>query len=250
MNQDRNPSLDAARSVFAVAATMILTHGIGGCSKSTASADEPGYPTCSAAEEECVDQLDVGSGLSLSFYRNFSLTAPNAAITRAILVVHGADRDADAYYYTVETASEQAGESETTIVVAPHFECSDDSPPSGTVYWQCSGDDWSHGYADANGAATPIYSYAVVDQMIALLANKSTFPNLAQVVVTGLGSGGQLTQRYAATNAIDPVAGVGIQYLVVGPSSYVYLDADRPPENTTCSAEGGGTGGLPPYWEA
>ncbi len=133
--------------------------------------------------------------------------------------------------------------------MAPRFECSDDSPPSGTVYWQCSGDDWSHGFADASGAEPPVYSYAVVDQIITLLADKHTFPNLAQVVVTGLGSGGQLTQRYAATNAIDPVAGVGIQYLVVGPSSYVYLDADRPAVDTTCSAEGC-TGSFTPYWDA
>jgi poly(3-hydroxybutyrate) depolymerase len=198
----------------------------------TTSPTGPSYPECSAAAEECLDRLDVGSGLSLPFYRNFSLTAPNAAVTQAIVVVHGGHRDANEYYYTMETASEQAGQDETTIVVAPRFECSEDSPPSGDVYWQCSGDDWSHGYPDANGAANPIYSYAVIDRFVSLLAAKATFPNLARIIVTGLGSGGQLTQRYAATNAIDPVSGVALEYLVVSPSSYVYLDAAGAPDRS------------------
>jgi hypothetical protein len=68
--------------------------------------------------------------------------------------------------------------------------------------------------------------------------------------VTGVGSGGQLTQRYAATNEIDPTAGVALEYVVVAPSSYVYLDADRLSEGATCSAEGGCTGPFVPYWDA
>jgi hypothetical protein len=228
-------------------ATMSLT--LGAC-RGAVSATGPSYPDCSAAVEECVDRLDVGSGLSLPFYRNFSLTTPNAAITQAILVVHGSNRDANNFYHTVETASEQAGQSATTIVVAPRFECPDDSPPSGDVYWQCTGDDWAYGYPDASGAAVPVSSYAVIDQLVSLLATKATFPNLANVIVTGMGAGGQLTQRYAATNAIDPVAGAALEYIVLSPSSYAYLDPDRLSEDATCSAEGGCTGAFTPYWDA
>jgi poly(3-hydroxybutyrate) depolymerase len=240
--------MNHARTILA-SMTAVLAVGLGACG-SPAAATGPSYPACSAAAEECVDRLDVGSGLSLPFYRNFSLTATNAAITQAVIVVHGSNRDADDFYHTVETASEQAGADGATLVVAPHFECPDDSPPSGDVYWQCSGDDWSHGYADASGAATPVYSYAVIDQMVSLLANKATLPNLTRITVTGLSAGGQLTQRYAATNEIDPVAGVAMQYLVLSPSSYVYLDANRLAGGASCSAEGGCTGPFTPYWDA
>jgi pimeloyl-ACP methyl ester carboxylesterase len=213
------------------------------------STDGVSYPDCSATSEQCLDQLPVADGLTLPFYRNFSLTTQNAAITQAVIVVHGASRDANNFFYTVATAVDQAGLSDTTLVVAPHFQCGADSPPSGEVYWQCSGQDWAHGFEDANGAATPIFSYAVMDQLVTALANKTTFPNLTRVVVTGLSAGGQLTQRYAATNQIDPVSGIALQYVVLAPSSYVYLDPTRPADGATCSAQGGCTAAFANYWD-
>lgn len=210
----------------------------------------PSYPDCTSSTEACVDRLDVGSGLSIPIYRNVSLTTPNPAMTTAIVVVHSTNRDANDSYHTVETASEQAGKDGETIVVAPRFECPDDSPPAGTAYWQCTGDDWARGNADVSGASPPIYSYAVIDQIVSLLATKATFPNLARIVVTGVGRGGQLAQRYAATNPIDPVAGVALRYVVLSPSSYVYLDGDRLAEGASCSAQGGCTGPFTPFWNA
>jgi pimeloyl-ACP methyl ester carboxylesterase len=201
--------------------------------------DDAVYPACSEAAQQCLDSLPVGQDLALPFYRNFSLTAPNPAITQAVIVVHGLGRDANNYFYTMATAVDQAGLGGTTLVVAPHFQCGDDQPPSGQVYWQCSGPNWAHGFRDANGAPTPIYSYAVMDQLVTALADKTTFPNLTQVTVTGLSAGGQFTQRYAATNPIDPVTGIALRYLVLSPSSYVYLDATRPALGATCSVDGG-----------
>ena len=133
------------------------------------------------------------------------------------------------------TAASEAGIDEETAVVAPHFECSNDSPASGDVYWACAQDDWSHGFADTSGAASPIYSYAVMDQLISDFANKATFPNLATIVVIGMGSGGQFAQRYAATNSLDPMSGVAIHYVVLAPSSFAYLDANRPASTANCS---------------
>ena len=67
----------------------------------------------------------------MPFYRNLSLTTPNAAVTEAVIVVHGSNRDANNFFYTVATAADQAGDSATALVVAPHFQCSDDKPPAG-----------------------------------------------------------------------------------------------------------------------
>lgn len=215
-----------------------------------AGASAVDYPACDAGAEQCLDELPVGQGLQLPFYRNFSLTGSNADVTQAVIVVHGSSRDANNFFYTVETAAEQAGADQTTLVVAPHFECPDDSPPAGTVYWQCSGRDWAHGFRDATGAAQPIYSYAVVDQIVAALADKSTFPRLTRVVITGLSAGGQLTQRYAETNQLDPLPGAELSYLVLSPSSYAWLDPTRPAQGATCSADGGCSAPFSPYWDA
>jgi pimeloyl-ACP methyl ester carboxylesterase len=193
------------------------------------------YPTCSSPTEQCLDRIDVGSGLAMPIYRNVSLSVPNANITEGVVVVHGSSRDANNFFYSVITAAAEAGIDASTAVIAPHFQCGGDSPPSGDVYWQCSGDDWSHGYADANGAMPSIYSYAVMDAIVSALANKNTFPNLTRIVVTGLSAGGQFTQRYAATNAIDPMAGAPVRYVVLSPSSYVYMDANRPAPTAGCA---------------
>jgi pimeloyl-ACP methyl ester carboxylesterase len=193
------------------------------------------YPTCASATEECLDRIDVGSGRTMPIYRNVSLSVANPAITQAVIVVHGSSRDANNFFYSVITAASEVALDATTAVIAPHFQCGDDSPQSGDVYWQCSGDDWSHGYADATNAVPPIYSYAVMDQIVSALANKTTFPNLTRIVVTGLSAGGQLTQRYAATNELDPISGVALDYVVLSPSSFVYLDPKRPGPTSGCS---------------
>ena len=196
------------------------------------------YPTCGSAMEQCLDQMPVGD-LSMPFYRNMSLTTPNPAVTEAIIVVHGSNRLANDFFNTLATAADQAGRSSTVLIVAPHFQCSEDRPPKGDVIWACRGQDWSHGYANTNGSGPAIYSYAVMDQFVTLIATKATFPNLTRIVITGMGSGGQLAQRYAATTQIDPVAGVTLEYVSVGPSTYLYLDANRPASGATCATSGG-----------
>ena len=183
----------------------------------------------------------------MPFYRNLSLTTPNSAVTEAIIVVHGSSRDANNFFNTVVTAAEQAGRSATALVVAPALPVLRRSAAEVVdVRWACSGQDWSHGYANTNGTGSPIYSYAVMDDFVTLIANKATFPNLTRITVSGMGSGGQLTQRYAATNQIDPLTGVTLQYAPVGPSSYVYLDANRPVPGADCTTTGGCQFGPPP----
>ena len=42
-------------------------------------------------------------GHPISYFANSDLTVANANITRAIIVVHGSDRNADVYYNTICT---------------------------------------------------------------------------------------------------------------------------------------------------
>jgi hypothetical protein len=182
-----------------------------------------------------LDTFDVGQGLHIPIYRSAPLEQPNTAVTQAIIVVHGSSRDATDFFHTVWTAAQQGGVDGTTLVVAPHFLCSDDKPASDEVYFKCSGADWTHGYRDENGAATPIYSYEIIDSLVRRLADKTVFPNLQHVTVTGLSAGGQLTNRYAEFSDVDPLAGVDLKYVVLSPSSYAWLDGNRPESTQGCS---------------
>jgi hypothetical protein len=167
---------------------------------------------------------------------------PNPAFQQAIVAIPGSDRNANDIFYDLVTAATQEGYDQQTIILSLHFECPDDSPAKGDAYWNCGGADWAHGYADISGAKPPLSLYAVMDKVVTMLADKSTFPNLTTVFVTGLSAGGQFTQRYAAFNGIDPVTGVHMQYVVLSPSSYVYLDANRLQLGATCLSSGGCSG--------
>ncbi len=210
------------------------------------------YPTCSSAGQECLDDLQMDPRRAVPFIRNFSLSTPNPAITQAIIVVHGSDRDAGYFFQTVSIAAEQAGLDGQTLIVAPHFQCDDDPIRSGDVRWLCDGgpEDWSHGGPEQSEDTPAIYSFTVIDRMVAAFADKTIFPNLQSVVVTGLSAGGQFTQRYAATNGIDPVTGIAMKYVDLSPSSYVYLDPDRLSSGSLCQASGGCEGTFVPYYDA
>jgi hypothetical protein len=221
--------------VFAVYPRMkqryLLLVLLAACAHNDDSPAGPSYPSCSAGSEQCLDAMFVGAQ-AMPFYRNFSLTTANPNVTQAVIVVHASERNANEYFAAAMADAQQAGVDGSTIVIAPHFECDDDHPPASQLYWACSGQDWSHGYADKDAG---ISSYAIVDNFVTSLANKGIFPNLTHVVIAGLGSGGQLVQRYAATNQIDPTSGLAISYAPISPSSYVWPDSTRPNSTANCA---------------
>jgi pimeloyl-ACP methyl ester carboxylesterase len=179
----------------------------------------------------CTEWVILGGGPQRSLvYRSFPLTERNLAITRALVMVHGASRDADNYFRTAVAAAFLAGALENTIVVAPRFasrdgDCTDLLAPN-EVSWSCGGDSWrSGGIASSGGSLT---SYDFADEILRKLASKSTFPNLRAIVFAGHSAGGQFANRYGMANRVHDTLGVPITYVVSNPSSYGYLDALRP----------------------
>jgi hypothetical protein len=179
--------------------------------------------------------FDVGQGLHLPLYCSHPLDQADSSITQAIIAVHGSNRDASGLFHTVWSAAQQGGTASTTLVIAPHFLCDEDQRTPDEVSFKCNGHDWTHGYRDENNAASPIYSYAVIDSLVKRVTDPALFPNLKHVVVTGLSAGGQLTQRYAEFSDLDPSPGVDFKYVVLSPSSYAWLDANRPVSTEGCA---------------
>ena len=58
-------------------------------------------------------------------YRSFPLDVRNEAITRVVVVVHGAGRDADNYYRSALAGAFLAGALQTSIVIAPRMASND-----------------------------------------------------------------------------------------------------------------------------
>src|SRR6516164_7475494 len=70
----------------------------------------------------CTEWVTFAGGPSRSMvYRTYALDVPNPQITRALVVIHGAGRDADNYFRTALAAAFLDGALEDTIVIAPRF---------------------------------------------------------------------------------------------------------------------------------
>ena len=73
-------------------------------------------------------------------YASYPLNVRNDAIRRALIMVHGTNRNADHYFDTAMAATFLAGALDDTIVVAPHLIISTDPKSENEVVWPSGGD--------------------------------------------------------------------------------------------------------------
>lgn len=185
---------------------------------------------CVTTATACTEWVTLGGGPSRSLiYRTYSLDNKNESITRALIMVHGAGRDADNYFRTAVAAAFLAGALDDTVVVSPRFASNAgqgcrDTLASDEVNWNCNS--WrSGGPATSNEKVT---SFDFLDEILGKLARKEIFPNLRAIVVAGHSAGGQVVTRYEMANRVHDQLGVAISYVVSNPSSYAYPDSVRP----------------------
>jgi pimeloyl-ACP methyl ester carboxylesterase len=182
---------------------------------------------CTHAVSACERWITFGGGPNRSMvYGSHSLTAKNPAITRALIMVHGAGRNADHYFETAMAAAFLAGALDNTIVIAPRFATGRDSVQPNEMLWPERGDNWRSG--GASPTDPKITSFDFLDQIVKTLANKQVFPNLKSVVVAGHSAGGQVVTRYEMTSKAFNTPGVSVSYVVANPSSYAWPVAERP----------------------
>lgn len=181
-------------------------------------------PPCSSAVTACEQWIVYGGGPARSMvYASYPLTARNTSITRALIMVHGAGRNADHYFETAMAAAFLAGALENTIVVAPRMIAEQDKPSPNEAVWPNS---WRSGGVSTN---TPtVTSFDFLDEIVKKLVNKKNFPNLAKIVLAGHSAGGQVATRYEMANKMHGTAGVEITYVVANPSTYAWPSDVRP----------------------
>jgi hypothetical protein len=154
-------------------------------------------------------------------------TAPQPDIVRAVITIHGKDRDAAAYDRIARAALARAGDAgRGTLLVTPRF-TGQDEPAADLLRWR--GDGWMEGGLSESPAA--IGSFEALDAILEKLSDRALFPALRSVVLVGHSAGGQLVQRYAELgHAPDRLAkaGIAVRSVIANPSSYGYFTADRP----------------------
>jgi pimeloyl-ACP methyl ester carboxylesterase len=177
-------------------------------------------------------------------YRSYSLSAPNPSIRRALIMVHGANRNADHYFQTAVGAAFLAGALQDTVVIAPSFLSSDrgcmDKLQPDEVSWSCHGDSWRSGGTSMSDPK--LTSFDFVDELLRRLADKKVFSNLTTVVIAGHSAGGQFVSRYEMATRVGDALGVAVSYVVANPSSYAWPDASRVLPVDDGSVEGAAAG--------
>ena len=202
---------------------------------------------CTTATPECTEWITVGAGPGRSLvYRSYALDSRNEAITRAVIVVHGAGRDADNYYRSALAGAFLAGALQTALVVAPRMASNDgrecrDTLAANEISWNC--ETWrSGGHSLSHPAVT---SFDLLDEILRTLARRELFPNLKGIVVTGHSAGGQVANRYAMSSKVYDVLGVPVQFVVANPSSYAWPTDERPTGPAAWPLQAGAPGYVP-----
>ncbi|MEM9589051.1 MAG: hypothetical protein AAGA03_17350, partial [Planctomycetota bacterium] len=175
-----------------------------------------------------------GSTLYAPYVSSQPIDQPDPNITRLVYLQHGAARNPYAYLERFQRAARLGDASDHTLVIAGQFleekDIEKHQPGDDVLYY--SGN-WRAGNrsqsTDANPRPFRISNFVVIDRM--LTAAVRTFPNLTSVVVAGHSAGGQVVNRYAMTNEVEPILeqehGLSVRYVVANPSSYLYLNGKR-----------------------
>ncbi len=206
---------------------------------------------CMSVSASCTEWITMAGGpLRALVYRTHALDTRNDALTRALVMVHGAGRDADNYFRHVLAAAFLAGALEDTLIIAPRFASNEGSGcrdllGANELNWNCNGaHTWRSGVA-APGASA-VTSFDVTDEILRQLASKAVFPNLRRIVVAGHSAGGQYVSRYQMANRVHDRLGVPVTYVVSNPSSYAYPDRLRPSASAVPATAGAGAPGYTP----
>jgi hypothetical protein len=160
----------------------------------------------------------------VSYFSNYLLDQENSAIEQAVIVIHGSERNANTYYSSMENVAAITGHQTSALIIAPHFKLATDALSKGELTWTDEG--WLSG--DNSLVNSKLSSFDVLDIFISKLANKSLFPNLKKITITGHSAGGQMTQRFALGSILPNLFyDINFHFVPLNPGSYVYLSSNR-----------------------
>ena len=171
--------------------------------------------------------VDGQGATTMKFHVNARLDKPNSNITHAIIMLHG--NGDDGLEWAKELSAMAAGRhvDASTLIVAPWFQDpnSDDPRPRDQVQWPLF---WAFGLKSESSPS--VTSFAVLDRIIDMLADRQRFPKLTKIVIAGFSAGGQAAHRYGMIGKALPraeAAGIAIGLVVGSSRTYTYFSDQR-----------------------
>jgi hypothetical protein len=180
-------------------------------------------------------KISTGSDNYIPYISNYPLDVTNSKIRHVILAIHSSNYDAGMVYDKVLALLEKYSLTDSVLVIAPQFLIRDhisNVRSQGLVYWQVY-PFWGSSMAKVtpDGKDFRISAYTILENIISEVCEKTDFTNLESIVILGHSAGSQLVNRFAASNTVEDEvarpAAIKITYVVMNPSSYVYLSPKR-----------------------
>src|SRR4051812_5379750 len=122
------------RVVAIVVGVIVIAAAIG---RAPAAAADGG---CTTATSSCTEWGGLGGGARSMIYRSYSLDQRNDTVRRALIMVHGTNRNADHYFTTAMGAAFFGGAVDDTVVISPRLTACQDKLEPNEVGWSCNGD--------------------------------------------------------------------------------------------------------------
>lgn len=190
-------------------------------------------PPCTTGSASCLQTiaLEADGTANVQFYSSFPIYEEEArwdSLRAAVIVIHGANRNADDYFSWMMSSLQAQELAENTVLISPQFKVASEAAAD-EFFWGTN--TWREG-RDASSSAK-ISSFEVIDRIIAQLANKELFPVMEKVIVTGHSSGGLFTHVYAASNLAEAAHNeLDMTYVVANSQYFYYPNGQRVDEAT------------------
>ena len=168
--------------------------------------------------------------ISLPLFSNMDVNEENSQADKAIVVLHGANRNADEYFNSIHSSASYLSIQNETIIIAPQFLLLEDmeswelSPD--TPYWQnLTG--WTIGNKSISTTQHPrdfqLSSYTIMDSLLSFINNE--FTNVNDIILVGNSAGAQFINRYAGGSPLP--FNDKIRFVISAPSSFLYFNENR-----------------------
>lgn len=187
-----------------------------------------------ALQWQRVELGKAGERYPFAMYSNKPWSGDMTRVRKAVLVFHGLGRNGAGYFTSAQKMLNASGAEEETLLLAPNYFIATDAAHhavSGLPLWR--GSRWNRG-EDAANWPRPLSSFQPIDDVLAVLADRTKFTSLEIVVLAGHSGGGQLMHRYSVLNSIEGIlrgVGVRVRYIIANPSSFLYFTNERPLAN-------------------
>ncbi len=192
----------------------------------------------SDAVEIAIGRLRVKHNVEcyIPYVSNLPIDTQNVNITHLIIAIHSSNHDAYMVFNSCkELLVKYNKQKDNIIILAPQFLMQKhlgENSEEDLLYWNVSpfyGSSIST--TKSFDGDLRISAYYILEDIIADFCNKKVFPRLNRITILGHSAGGQLVNRFAASNTVEfdkaRSQKINIKYIVMNPSSYVYFSPKR-----------------------